>query len=127
MIFKVPSWFPTLDFGAVLLLYSNAAINPIIYGGLNESFRRGFKDLMHCIINRNTGTMSDPENVSEFRRVYARDSTLTIRNSMITNPLEVKRNGRMNAEVNWSGTEPNKHTKHTCVSTIQEGCEDTTL
>ncbi|XP_052778400.1 QRFP-like peptide receptor [Mya arenaria] len=73
--YKLPDWFNTLDFGAVLLMYSNAAINPIIYAGFNESFRNGFKDLVNCIMNRRTPTASET-----FETEYKQRSTVRTKN-----------------------------------------------
>ncbi|XP_053391825.1 QRFP-like peptide receptor [Mercenaria mercenaria] len=74
--YKLPDWYPTLDFGAVLLMYSNAAINPVIYAGLNENFRKGFKDLINGVINRNS-----PNASAEFESEYKQRSTMRARGS----------------------------------------------
>lgn len=75
---QLPDWYHTLDFGAILLLYSNAAINPIIYAGWNENFRKGFKDLVNGVINRNSPSASE-----EFESEYKQRSTLRARDSRV--------------------------------------------
>ncbi|XP_041364373.1 neuropeptide FF receptor 2-like, partial [Gigantopelta aegis] len=49
---RLPTWYNPVYFSAIMLMYTNSAINPIIYGGLNENFRNGFKDLINRILNR---------------------------------------------------------------------------
>ena len=39
-------------FAAVFLMFTNSAINPILYGGLNENFRHGARDLFNCLLCR---------------------------------------------------------------------------
>ena len=121
---QMPSWFSTLDFGAVLLLYSNAAINPIIYGGLNETFRRGFKDLINDIFKRNNNTVSELYDGSEFRRVYGRDSVL--QNSTASSQLQGRRNSRSSLDRCRNGDEHNG-AHATNISTIHEASENTNL
>ncbi|KAL4239893.1 hypothetical protein ACF0H5_000693 [Mactra antiquata] len=76
--YKLPEWYPTLDFGAVLLLYSNAAINPVIYAGLNDNFRKGFKDLVNGVIKRNSPSASE-----EFETEYKQRSTLRAKENSV--------------------------------------------
>lgn len=76
--YKLPEWYGTLDFGAVLLMYSNAAVNPIIYAGLNENFRKGFRDLVNGIVNKN---ISNPS--ADFETEYRLRSTLRARGSRV--------------------------------------------
>lgn len=33
-------------------MYTNSAVNPILYGGLNENFRHGVLDLFNCLFCR---------------------------------------------------------------------------
>ncbi|KAK7493350.1 hypothetical protein BaRGS_00015476 [Batillaria attramentaria] len=51
---KLPAWHKTVYFAAVFLMYTNSAINPILYGGLNENFRRGARDLFNSLLGRQT-------------------------------------------------------------------------
>ena len=120
----MPSWFSTLDFGAVLLLYSNAAINPIIYGGLNEPFRRGLKDLINDIFKRNNNTVSELYDGSEFRRVYGKDSVL--QNSTASTQLQGRRNSRSSIDRYRNGDEHNGANAAN-ISTIHEASENTAL
>ena len=111
-MFQLPWWFDTLDFGAVLLMYSNAAINPIIYGGLNESFRKGLRDLINGLRNRVTSSVSDVDNDSKFRSVFGRNSTLT---------SQARRNSRSIEERYRNGNGGNCAVNN--ISTVQEKSE----
>ncbi|KAK7112272.1 substance-P receptor-like [Littorina saxatilis] len=51
---KLPAWHRPVYFAAVFLMYTNSAINPILYGGLNEKFRHGARDFFNCILCRQT-------------------------------------------------------------------------
>ncbi|GFS09649.1 neuropeptide FF receptor 2 [Elysia marginata] len=44
---KLPDWFDPVYFTAINLMYAHSAINPIIYGALNQTFRVGFKELIN--------------------------------------------------------------------------------
>lgn len=50
--FQLPDWYSPLYFSAIIMMYTNSAINPVLYGGLNENFRNGFRDLINAILNR---------------------------------------------------------------------------
>ncbi|XP_033749044.1 QRFP-like peptide receptor [Pecten maximus] len=68
---KLPVWYKPLNFAAVTLLYANSAINPMVYGGMNENFRKGLKDLISGIFNKHKTNRSDSGrslNVSETRQ-----------------------------------------------------------
>ncbi|CAH1242643.1 TACR2 [Branchiostoma lanceolatum] len=43
-----PPYFKQLRFVVLLLGYSNSAMNPIIYAGVNENFRKSFWDAYKC-------------------------------------------------------------------------------
>ncbi|XP_064634728.1 trissin receptor-like isoform X2 [Lineus longissimus] len=45
---QLPSWFRPVQFGSILLTHLNSALNPVIYAGLNESFRKGFVYVFVC-------------------------------------------------------------------------------
>ena len=49
-VFQVPLYVNTVKYIALYVAYINSALNPILYGGFNENFRRGFKDVFHCIL-----------------------------------------------------------------------------
>lgn len=76
-LFQLPPWFHTLDFAAVLLMYSNAAINPIIYAGFNDSFRKSFKDLVKGLTGRRSPSASQ-----SFESEYKRRSELRARDAV---------------------------------------------
>ncbi|XP_063445832.1 tachykinin-like peptides receptor 99D [Mytilus trossulus] len=42
-------WYYDLTFAARLMAYSNSALNPLIYTGFNENFRRGIQRVWHCV------------------------------------------------------------------------------
>lgn len=41
-------WYQSLHYAALYLGYSNSAVNPVIYAGFNEKFRKGFRVLLRC-------------------------------------------------------------------------------
>ncbi|XP_048761624.2 neuropeptide FF receptor 2-like isoform X2 [Ostrea edulis] len=49
---KLPEWYSPFYFAAVTLLYTNSALNPVLYGGLNDNFRSGVKYLINSIFRR---------------------------------------------------------------------------
>ncbi|XP_070181547.1 neuropeptide FF receptor 2-like [Littorina saxatilis] len=49
---QVPLYVNTVKYVALYVAYLNSALNPILYGGFNDNFRRGFRDLLHCIMAR---------------------------------------------------------------------------
>ncbi|XP_078659605.1 QRFP-like peptide receptor [Branchiostoma floridae x Branchiostoma belcheri] len=63
----LPDWFGDLRYAALLLGYANSSFNPIIYGGFNENFRKGFQDAMKITCCR--GNRVEPE----MPRVYQDD------------------------------------------------------
>ena len=38
----------TVKYIAVYVAYMNSALNPILYAGFNDNFRKGFKEAFHC-------------------------------------------------------------------------------
>ncbi|XP_025076431.1 QRFP-like peptide receptor isoform X1 [Pomacea canaliculata] len=46
---KVPDYVKTVKYSAVYVAYFNSALNPILYGGFNDNFRRGFRDVFRCL------------------------------------------------------------------------------
>ncbi|CAC5402403.1 NPFFR2 [Mytilus coruscus] len=53
---KLPDWYNPLYFIAVTLLYTNSALNPIIYSGLNENFMTSFRSLIKTVCKRKPKT-----------------------------------------------------------------------
>lgn len=49
---QLPDWYNPFYFAAVTLLYTNSALNPVLYGGLNDNFRSGIKNLINSIFRR---------------------------------------------------------------------------
>ncbi|XP_061182415.1 QRFP-like peptide receptor [Saccostrea echinata] len=45
-----PEYIVALKYAALYIAYSNSALNPIMYAGFNENFRRGFLDVFRCRI-----------------------------------------------------------------------------
>ncbi|XP_068218162.1 substance-K receptor-like [Palaemon carinicauda] len=45
---SLPEWFPALEFSAYFVAHSNSALNPIIYCGFNDNFRKGLVALLTC-------------------------------------------------------------------------------
>ncbi|XP_074649161.1 QRFP-like peptide receptor [Tubulanus polymorphus] len=45
---EVKSWFLGFRYGAMVLAHANSALNPIIYAGLSENFRKGFLRFIVC-------------------------------------------------------------------------------
>ncbi|KAF0292255.1 Neuromedin-K receptor [Amphibalanus amphitrite] len=45
---RLPEWFSHVEFFAYFLAYSNSLWNPVLYGGFNNAFRKGFSRLFRC-------------------------------------------------------------------------------
>ncbi|CAG5117031.1 unnamed protein product [Candidula unifasciata] len=41
-----PAWYEDVYFSAISLMYSHSAINPMVYGAMNQTFRNGFVHLV---------------------------------------------------------------------------------
>ncbi|OWF35228.1 substance-K receptor-like [Mizuhopecten yessoensis] len=68
---KLPDWYNPVYFAAVTLLYSNSAINPMVYGGMNENFRKGLKDTISGLFSKHERSRSDSGrslNISDTRQ-----------------------------------------------------------
>lgn len=49
---QLPGWFNQASYLATFIAYSNSALNPIIYGGFNQSFRDALCNIFQCHCNR---------------------------------------------------------------------------
>ncbi|XP_076361639.1 substance-K receptor-like isoform X2 [Tachypleus tridentatus] len=45
---ELPKWFSAVSFYANFFAYFNSALNPIIYGGINNNFRKSFSLVVKC-------------------------------------------------------------------------------
>ncbi|CAH1245958.1 TACR3 [Branchiostoma lanceolatum] len=64
-----PPYFKQLRFVVLLLGYSNSAMNPIIYAGVNENFRKSFWDAYKCKhCRRNQVALSDTKTIQKLRQ-----------------------------------------------------------
>ncbi|KAL8587541.1 hypothetical protein ACOMHN_000947 [Nucella lapillus] len=52
MWFQLPAWHKPVYYAAVFLMYTNSAVNPILYGGLNEKSRSEVRQLLCCLLCR---------------------------------------------------------------------------
>lgn len=48
----IPGYIYPLKYTALFLAYFNSAMNPVIYAGMNDNFRKGFNEAMHCRLFR---------------------------------------------------------------------------
>src|SRR5687767_9223590 len=57
--FQLPKWYDDLLFFSYFIAYSNSLLNPLIYGGFNHSYRKGYLALISCscITNRRRTSM----------------------------------------------------------------------
>ncbi|RWS06094.1 hypothetical protein B4U79_04879, partial [Dinothrombium tinctorium] len=44
----LPQWFIQASYCATFLAYSNSALNPVIYGGFNSTFRKAILSVCDC-------------------------------------------------------------------------------
>ncbi|KAK3090500.1 hypothetical protein FSP39_012320 [Pinctada imbricata] len=49
---KKPEFIEHLRYATLYIAFFNSSINPVLYGGLNENFRKGFKEAFKCLIWR---------------------------------------------------------------------------
>ncbi|XP_033757176.1 QRFP-like peptide receptor [Pecten maximus] len=58
------AWYKDFTFFAKLLAFSNSAMNPIIYAGFNNNFRKGFKIMFGCYKKQRYTTLSKMDDSS---------------------------------------------------------------
>lgn len=78
---QLPDWYNPFYFAAVTLLYTNSALNPVLYGGLNDNFRSGIKNLINSIFRR---------------KLIQTNSNGVIRNSVISTIPDNRRESEVN-------------------------------
>ncbi|GFR01137.1 uncharacterized protein TNCT_645761 [Trichonephila clavata] len=44
----LPYWFEGFGYFSLFLAYFNSALNPLLYGGLNNNFRQSFWNVLKC-------------------------------------------------------------------------------
>lgn len=49
---QLPPWFTSASYFATFIAYCNSAINPVIYGGFNKSFRDALFNIFKCECKR---------------------------------------------------------------------------
>lgn len=64
---QYPHYIDGLKYAALYIAYSNSSINPLLYGGLNEHFRRSFIHICHCTRLRNRNRVA-PGKIIDFRK-----------------------------------------------------------
>ncbi|XP_069125505.1 QRFP-like peptide receptor [Argopecten irradians] len=57
-------WYNDFTFFAKLLAFSNSAMNPVIYAGFNNNFRKGFKIMFGCYKKQRYTTLSKMDDSS---------------------------------------------------------------
>ncbi|GFQ70249.1 uncharacterized protein TNCT_294811, partial [Trichonephila clavata] len=45
---ELPYWFEGFQYCSMILAYFNSALNPLLYGGLNDNFRQSFCNVLKC-------------------------------------------------------------------------------
>lgn len=73
----IPGYIYPLKYTALFLAYFNSAMNPVIYAGMNDNFRKGFNEAMHCRLFRQR-TQVRPVTVG---RTPQSENVYTIQNS----------------------------------------------
>ncbi|XP_043191860.1 QRFP-like peptide receptor isoform X2 [Amphibalanus amphitrite] len=71
---RLPEWFSHVEFFAYFLAYSNSLWNPVLYGGFNNAFRKGFSRLFRC---RKPTVVLNGFQLQPYGRMTATRGTLT--------------------------------------------------
>ncbi|XP_052789118.1 neuropeptide FF receptor 2-like [Mya arenaria] len=54
----IPDYVLKIEYVAIYIAYCNSALNPILYGGFNENFRKGFNDAFKCTLWKRRNVVS---------------------------------------------------------------------
>ncbi|XP_059147523.1 trissin receptor-like [Physella acuta] len=65
---KLSSWYQPVLFTSTILMYAHSAINPIMYGAMNKTFRTGFRHLLGRIRGEKTYGWDSQINMAESLR-----------------------------------------------------------
>ena len=57
MVLQLAAWVHHVKYAITSLAYYNSALNPILYAGFNENFRRGFYDVLVCSVCKRNRVM----------------------------------------------------------------------
>ena len=91
--FKIPLW---IDVFSVILVFSNHANNPIIYGALNKQYRKAFRDIFvnllggRCSLDRTTNSLDNSTGLGD-KSVLSRSGQVFKKSSNVTKITEVRR------------------------------------
>ena len=61
IVFQIPEGINKFQYAATFIAYSCSAINPILYGGFNENFRKGFIAAFECILLKKRNSVDPSE------------------------------------------------------------------
>ncbi|GFO12463.1 neuropeptide ff receptor 2 [Plakobranchus ocellatus] len=94
---KYPEYMDTVMYVALFMAYSCSAINPILYAGFNENFRRGFVEAFRCILMQHKNRI-DPDGSTmrsriPLRPINANTEGITVANTIENRDLKEVKNG----------------------------------
>ena len=94
--FKIPLW---IDILSMILVFSNHANNPIIYGALNKQYRKAFRDIFRNLLGGrcsldSTANSSDNSTVLEDNSVLSRSGRVFKKSLNVTKISEVRRTSK---------------------------------
>ncbi|XP_059156841.1 neuromedin-K receptor-like [Physella acuta] len=85
----IPQYLPTIKYVAVYMAYFNSALNPILYGGFNENFRKGFIEAFRCLLIKRSNrigvesgvprwSIRKPTNIGEKSTIFPKTSNCSV-------------------------------------------------
>lgn len=91
--FKIPLW---IDILSMILVFSNHANNPIIYGALNKQYRKAFRDIFRNLLGgrcslESTANSSDNSTVLGDNSILSRSGRAFKKSLNVTKITEVRR------------------------------------